>query len=57
MKNQPKVTDLQADRKKTADQQAGAGGIAQLKADIEAIKGLPDVIKVLEKIVKVMVQK
>lgn len=57
MKNgQPKVDDLQADRKKSADTQAGAGGIAKLKTDIQAIKGLPDVIKVLETLVKVMVQ-
>lgn len=51
----PKVDDLQSARKKKADDQAGAGGIAKLKDDIQAIASLEDVKKILKKIVKVMV--
>lgn len=51
----PKVVDLQQARKKKADEHAGAGGIAKLKDDIQAIASFNDVKQVLRKLVKVMV--
>jgi len=53
--NGPKVTDLKANLKKAQDKKAGTGGIEKLKADIQAIKNLSDVQKVLETLVKITV--